>query len=209
MKIKREEKIFNRRWKWKTMKMILAIGLTTLIAMTVVMVILDVLDQKERKIDQLEEGISRLRPLSPPTIYKIVCGRRLEEFIRRESKTEGLIRVDLKYKVTTIEEIRRFLEHDRTDELSGTEFIDCDDFAFRLKGQFTAEGWSGVPIGIIFEGIHAFNIVVVIDDEKRLRLYEIEPQLDVIYPFCLNFCAIYHYLSIQMERIGEVRLVIF
>ena len=209
MKIKREEKIFNRRWKWKTMKMILAIGLTTLIAMTVVMVILDVLDQKERKIDQLEEGISRLRPLSPPTIYKIVCGGRLEEFIRRKTGTEGLIRVDKKYQITTLEEIKRFLEHDQTDKMSGTAFIDCDDFAFRLKGQFTIEGWAGIPIGIIFEGIHAFNIVVVIDDEKRLRLYEIEPQLDVIYPFCLNFCAIYHHRSIRMERLGEVRMIIF
>lgn len=122
---------------------------------------------------------------------------------------KNIVVMDHIYKVSTLEEIKRFLEHDQTNLIKGVSMYDCEDFAFRLKGQFAIQGWSGIPIGVIVEGNHAFNLVVVMDDEGKLCLYEIEPQLDVVHPFDLKFCAIAEFHPTGRTGLGEVRLIIF
>ena len=74
-----------------------------------------------------------------------------------------------------IEDINTFLKADDTNKMGFIdEERDCDDFAFRLKGQFSVPGWSGFAIGIIWDRGHAFNFVV----DANMEFWCIEPQTD-------------------------------
>jgi len=83
---------------------------------------------------------------------------------------------------TSLDNIKDFLEYDDTDELDyRSEKFDCDNFAFRLLGQFNVHEWSKIPIGIVFVqlpdgGYHAMNICI----DEDLVVYIIEPQSDKI-----------------------------
>ena len=54
------------------------------------------------------------------------------------------------------------------------EVAACDDFAYRLKGQFSIPGWAELAIGIIWTKTHAQNCVV----DTNLDFWVIEPQND-------------------------------
>lgn len=89
---------------------------------------------------------------------------------------------DMNYWTTNIEEIKRFLSLDDSDKYNYTvEKFDCDDFSYRLMGQFSVPGWSELPFGIIWVGIkdggHALNCFVDINREVWL----IEPQNDKVF----------------------------
>ena len=56
------------------------------------------------------------------------------------------------------------------------EEYDCDDFSFRLKGQFSIPGWAALALGICWTNNHALNCFV--DEDKKL--WFIEPQNDTI-----------------------------
>ena len=53
---------------------------------------------------------------------------------------------------------------------------DCDDFSYRLMGQFSIRGWSQLCLGIVWTHTHALNCFV---DENK-KLWFIEPQTDKI-----------------------------
>lgn len=90
-----------------------------------------------------------------------------------------LFLVDWKYKIPTLESIKKFLEEDKTDLYKYIpEWLDCDDFSFRLMGQFSVPGWSDIAFGIATSTSHAYNIVVA--DDNGLKVYLIEPQNDKI-----------------------------
>ena len=86
--------------------------------------------------------------------------------------------VDREYNLTTKEEIERFLIKDRTDTLKYVkEMYDCDDFSFRLMGQFSIPKWASLAVGIAFSNVHAFNLMV----DNRRRIWICEPQSDSLW----------------------------
>jgi len=88
-----------------------------------------------------------------------------------------LFLVDWKYKIPTYESMWEFLRRDKTDLYKYIpEWLDCDDFSFRLMGQFSIPGWSDIAFGIATSRSHAYNIVVA--NNEGLKVYLIEPQTD-------------------------------
>ena len=76
-----------------------------------------------------------------------------------------------------IEDIKTFLAQDETNRTKYVaEAFDCDDFAYRLKGQFSVHGWAELATGIVWTNCHALNIVV----DANLDVWIIEPQSDKI-----------------------------
>lgn len=104
----------------------------------------------------------------------------LEKTIREALGEECILfLVDRKYKIPTLESVKKFLEEDKTDLYKYVpEWLDCDDFSFRLMGQFSIPGWSDITFGIGTSIFHAYNIVVA--DNEGLKVYLIEPQTDKI-----------------------------
>lgn len=104
----------------------------------------------------------------------------LEKLLREALGNDCLLfLVDWKYKIPTLESIKKFLKEDKTDLYKYIpEWYDCDDFSFRLMGQFSIPGWSDIAFGIATSTSHAYNIVVA--NNEGLKVYLIEPQSDKI-----------------------------
>lgn len=84
---------------------------------------------------------------------------------------------DISYKLCTKTDIERFLAWDKADkEKYQAEILDCDDFAWRLKGNITVLPWSAIPFGVVWTNLHALNCFV---DDKG-RFWFVEPQSDKI-----------------------------
>lgn len=76
-----------------------------------------------------------------------------------------------------IEDINTFLEQDHTNRMKYvSEKFDCDDFAYRLMGQFSIPGWSELAKAIVWTDRHALNAFVDTNGEW----WFIEPQTDDI-----------------------------
>jgi len=72
-------------------------------------------------------------------------------------------------------DVAAFLAIDDTDKAHYvSEFHDCDDFSFRLMGQFSVKPYSGLAFGIAWSRTHAYNIVVVTNE----GVFIVEPQTD-------------------------------
>jgi hypothetical protein len=85
---------------------------------------------------------------------------------------------DNEYWAAAFDDIMAFLHWDLTNRNRYiAETYDCDDFSFRLKGQFTVPGWSQVPSFIVWTQLHAFNAVI----DAAGKLWFIEPQNDLIF----------------------------
>lgn len=86
--------------------------------------------------------------------------------------------VDRKYQLISRVEMIRFLNYDKTELIKYVpEYHDCDDFSFRLMGQFSVPEWSGIAFGIAFSKGHAFNIFIGSDK----KIWIIEPQKDLVW----------------------------
>ena len=59
------------------------------------------------------------------------------------------------------------------------EYNLCDDFSFRLMGQFSIPGWSDIAFGIAVSEVHAYNCVIA-ENDGDIKAYLIEPQADRI-----------------------------
>ena len=93
---------------------------------------------------------------------------------------------DPDFKITSIGELRRFIDWDNTNIFEyEAKYRDCDDAALALAGAFAKyPGWSGFPVTYIWgnygEGPHAFTIAVAWPslEERVPSLFYIEPQND-------------------------------
>jgi len=109
--------------------------------------------------------------------------------LRAEMGTECVIYLsDADYQVTSKAEIVRFLSLDDSDkEKYVSEYYDCDDFSYRLHGQFSIPGWSSLAFGILWSGTpnggHAINCFI---DEDR-EVWVVEPQNDSIFKLPKNW----------------------
>lgn len=112
-----------------------------------------------------------------PTIY----GERDAAEVERILKNGGAQQVflsDEKYQMTDQISVEAFLALDDTDkERYVPIWHDCDDFSFRLMGQFHRGRWSCVGFAIAWSRVHAFNLFI----DERGRVLVVEPQADRIF----------------------------
>lgn len=93
-----------------------------------------------------------------------------------------LFLVDGKYKIPSLKNIKAFLTEDKTDLFTYIpEWLDCDDFSFRLMGNFSIPGWSDIAFGIATSKVHAYNCLIA-EDKGEMKVYLVEPQTDKIIP---------------------------
>jgi len=79
------------------------------------------------------------------------------------------------YDLCNLEDIEEFLRLDDTNRQKyDLQRFRCSDFAFRLQGQLTVPGWSGLAKGIFWSEVHALNCMV----DQNLDFWYIEPQSD-------------------------------
>lgn len=79
------------------------------------------------------------------------------------------------YLLPTSNDIALFLAQDQTNKYPYiVEKFDCDDFAYRLMGQFSIPEWSALCFGIVWTTTHALNCVI--DEDKNF--WFVEPQTD-------------------------------
>ena len=83
------------------------------------------------------------------------------------------------YKLCNLKDINRFLEADKTDSIKYVEDrYDCDDYAFRLMGQFSVPDWSDLCIGLMWTDLHALLCLV----DQNEDFWFLEPQNDNLLP---------------------------
>lgn len=129
----------------------------------------------------------------PQEIIETVSRDELKNVLRRYYRRARIKLWDEEYRLVSIEVLREFLVNDNTSNLlyirsDGTgaamvdDYLDCDDFVFRLKGQAVkagiqnlgiAEGKRKTPFGVSYN--HAFNVFVTRDSDGELVVYEVEP----------------------------------
>lgn len=112
---------------------------------------------------------------------KIVDVDTVEAVLREALGKECILfLVDHKYKVPTLESVKKFLKEDKTDLYKYLgDWYDCDDFSFRLMGQFSIPGWSDITFGIATSIFHAYNCLIA-EDNAEAKVYIVEPQTDKI-----------------------------
>jgi hypothetical protein len=82
---------------------------------------------------------------------------------------------DMVQSACDIEDINTFLEQDQTNRIKYvTEKFDCDNFSFRLKGQFSIPGWATLSIGLVRTDLHMLSGFL----DNNLQWWFIEPQTD-------------------------------
>lgn len=115
-------------------------------------------------------------PIPIPKIIGEISTEKLYRFLKKKCRKAHIYLVDRIYQLIEMPEIERFLKEDKTNLIKYIpEYRDCDDFSFRLMGQFSIPEWSGLAFGIAFSRVHAFNLFF---DGKDV--YIIEPQSDKI-----------------------------
>lgn len=122
------------------------------------------------------------QPLAPAVIYKEITGSELGNILPAKYELDGqeyyihrYIR-DEKYKLTSIEEIKRFLKWNMADKLQYVaEYYDCDNFSLHLTSD-ALEWTPGLAFGIMDVPGHSKNICVTYDN----KVWEIEPQADAV-----------------------------
>lgn len=84
---------------------------------------------------------------------------------------------DYHYQTCTLGDIKRFLEWDTTErEKYYQDAFDCDDFAWRLKGNITNKNWATIPFFVVWSDTHALNGFI----DCKGDWYFVEPQTNEI-----------------------------
>jgi len=126
-------------------------------------------------------------------IFLIVMGRKVEPEVIKPTSVARISITDLRslikdkypgcdlylsdkeYLLCSHDDIALFLAQDSSNkETYIEEKYDCDDFSYRLMGQFSIPDWSDLAFGIIWTQIHAFNIMITEQEE----ILFVEPQTD-------------------------------
>uniref|UniRef100_A0A6M3L030 Uncharacterized protein n=1 Tax=viral metagenome TaxID=1070528 RepID=A0A6M3L030_9ZZZZ len=112
-----------------------------------------------------------------PTSTQRIGLTQLFNLIKSEFPTCDVYLSDKDYRLCSYDDIALFMAQDETNKIGyESEDFDCDDFAYRLMGQFSVQGWADLCFGIIWTETHAFNLFVTEDKE----ILFIEPQTDEI-----------------------------
>ncbi len=113
-----------------------------------------------------------------PTSRAVISHKGLYTILRQKFPDEGQLYLsDRVYRLPSKEDIKVFLARDKTNrEKYVAEDYDCDDFAYRLMGQFSVPVWSALAFGLVWTDCHALNCFVA----QNQKFYFIEPQNDKI-----------------------------
>ena len=112
-----------------------------------------------------------------PTSREVVSYQGLYQILRQRFPEGELYLSDRIYLLCDVDDINAFLKQDATNKYKYQEDVyDCDDFSYRLMGQFSVPDWSYLAFGIVWTESHALNILVT-EDKKILF---IEPQSDTL-----------------------------
>lgn len=91
-----------------------------------------------------------------------------------------LFLVDQKYRIPTLESFKKFLQKDKTDLYKYLgDFYDCDDYSFRLMGNFSVPGWADITFGIATSMVHAYNCLIA-EEDTEAKVFLVEPQTDKV-----------------------------
>lgn len=144
------------------------------------------------EIDQLEADNlalnSLITPPKAPIVYNEISSAQVKTMLREVFTAQpGRIFIsDRKYRITSIDEIRRFIGWDNVNIFPYVaEWHDCDDFAIALNGDFAKyPGWSAFPVALVWAdygiGAHAFCLTIAWESLNitEPHIYYIEPQND-------------------------------
>jgi len=112
-----------------------------------------------------------------PTSTRRISSAALYGLLEGKFPSVPLYLSDNTYLLCTYDDIALFLAQDQTNKMEYKDGYDCDDFAYRLMGQFSVPGWSDLCFGIVWTRTHALNCMVT----KDFDFYYIEPQTDELY----------------------------
>lgn len=125
----------------------------------------------KKKEKEKEEEVK----LKPPVSTNEIGIVDLRSILQWMAPDAALFLSDRTYRLCHTDDIERFLVQDGTDRKKyQAERYDCDDFAYRLMGQFSVPDWSDLTMGIVWTNVHALNCVV--DEDKQF--WFVEPQTD-------------------------------
>ena len=125
--------------------------------------------------------LQKKKVISPETITPVSTGKinlaELTSLLKNCVPASQVIMADQWKYLCHYDDIALFLAQDETNKMEyQSETLDCDDFAFRLKGQFSIPEWSGLALGICWTQNHALSCFV----DEKWKLWFIEPQTDEI-----------------------------
>jgi len=122
-------------------------------------------------------------PIVLPAPRRVVTGIELFNAVKLEAplgtviNIHNLLLADTRKMLCDIADIEAFLKVDKTNHIKFVDQdYDCDDFAFRLKGQFSVPVWSKYAIGLVWTDTHALLCFV----DVNLDFWWIEPQSDSV-----------------------------
>ena len=144
-----------------------------------------------RRIKVLELEVEELKTQLEPPVSPIERGTisNTDVFnLYAKIFPEGLDKIflsDTQYEITSISEIRRFVNWDNVNIFPYiSEIHDCDDFALALAGDFAKyPEWSGFPVTFLWsslEGGHAYSTCIAWKSfvDRTPTVFFIEPQND-------------------------------
>jgi len=131
------------------------------------------------------EGLFRWSPLInvlEPEIVDVWDAHKVLKWLREFCpKADYVFLSDEKYQICTKQSFQKFLELDETDRAKYIAiWHDCDDFSYRLMGQFHRGKWACLAFGIAWSSTHAYNILIA-QANSRIGVFIIEPQTDAIF----------------------------
>lgn len=127
-------------------------------------------------LERVAELEKQLSPPLPSATRKQVDGNYIFNILNAVTPSATHIYIsDNQYWLCSKVDIDTFLSLDATNKTPYVaEEHDCDDFSYRLMGQLSIPGWSGIAFGIVWTNLHALNCLI----SEEGKFYFIEPQND-------------------------------
>jgi hypothetical protein len=127
-------------------------------------------------LERIRELEAQINPPLPPVTRREVDSNCIFSILNQVWPAATHIYIsDNRYFLCSHDDIDSFLARDITNKNQYVaEEYDCDDFSYRLMGQFSVKDWSGIALGIVWTDLHALNCLI--DDTGMF--YFIEPQSD-------------------------------
>jgi len=130
----------------------------------------------KRRAKPIPQPVMKWWETNKPTSTAKITGTELWSLLHKKFPEAELYISDASYLLASYDDIALFLAQDATNKFDYKKCYDCDNFSFRLMGQFSVPEWSALTLGIVWTDKHALNVVVT---EKK-QVYFIEPQDDTL-----------------------------
>jgi len=129
---------------------------------------------KKKEIELVPE-LGEWWETNQPTSQTEITGTELWKLLNTKFPGVTIYISDATYLLAKYDDIAIFLAQDQTNKFEyKSQSFDCDNFSYRLMGQFSVPKWSTLTFGIIWTKKHALNCIV---DENK-NFWYVEPQTD-------------------------------